>query len=107
MWFITKSYFNKLIENGIEIFSFDKGFLHSKLILVDNYLANVGSINIDYRSFYTNFEAALLLYGSQSVEEIKSTFEYLEENSRKVSRKKVNLFYRILFIFVKFLTPLF
>jgi len=64
------SYYDALARTGIVVHRYTAGFLHQKVALVDNDLAAVGSINVDYRSFHLNFELALLVndYGfAQSV----------------------------------------
>jgi cardiolipin synthase len=58
----TRSYIEELLEAGIKIFLYSKGFNHSKYILVDNVFASVGSANVDMRSFDLNFEVAALVY---------------------------------------------
>lgn len=58
----TRSYIDELMEAGIKIFLYNKGFNHSKYILVDNVFASVGSANVDMRSFDLNFEVAALIY---------------------------------------------
>jgi cardiolipin synthase A/B len=58
----TRSYIDELMDAGIKIFLFNKGFNHSKYILVDNVFASVGSANVDMRSFELNLEVAALIY---------------------------------------------
>jgi cardiolipin synthase len=58
----TRSYIDELMEAGIRIYLYNKGFNHSKYILVDNVFASVGSANVDMRSFDLNFEVAALIY---------------------------------------------
>jgi cardiolipin synthase len=58
----TRSYIDELMDAGIKIFLYNKGFNHSKYILVDNVFASVGSANVDMRSFDLNFEVAALIY---------------------------------------------
>ncbi|NBV21301.1 MAG: cardiolipin synthase [Proteobacteria bacterium] len=55
------SYYDALAQAGIEVYRYTAGFLHQKVALVDDELASVGSINVDYRSFHLNFELALLV----------------------------------------------
>ncbi|MEN9576437.1 MAG: Major cardiolipin synthase ClsA [Verrucomicrobiota bacterium] len=55
------SYYDALDQAGIELHRYTAGFLHQKVALVDDDLASVGSINVDYRSFHLNFELALLV----------------------------------------------
>ena len=55
------SYYDALAQAGITLYRYTAGFLHQKVLLVDDDLAAVGSINVDYRSFHLNFELALLV----------------------------------------------
>jgi cardiolipin synthase len=55
------SYYDSLAWAGIEIWRYHPGFLHQKALLVDDELAAVGSINVDYRSFHLNFELVVMV----------------------------------------------
>jgi len=57
-----QSYYDQLLENGIQIHLYRPRFLHAKMLTVDDTLALVGSSNIDIRSFALNAEASLLLH---------------------------------------------
>ena len=70
----TCSYLEELMEAGVRIYMYQKGFLHSKLMVSDDSLASVGSTNIDFRSFEHNFEANAFLYDSASVLQLKEIF---------------------------------
>ena len=104
---ITKSHFSKLISNGIEIYKFKDGFIHSKLVLSDNRCASVGSINIDYRSFCLNFENGILLYDAPEIKEISDAFDNIIERSEKIVWKKDNLLVKAFNTSLKFLSPIF
>ena len=52
----TLSYINELLEAGVKIYLFKKGFNHSKVISIDGNMSIVGSANMDIRSFEHNFE---------------------------------------------------
>jgi cardiolipin synthase len=60
-----RSYYQPLLESGIQLYRYRTGMLHSKTITVDHSFALLGSANLDIRSFYLNFEINLLLYGPQ------------------------------------------
>jgi cardiolipin synthase len=62
------------MEAGIKIFLYDKGFNHSKYILVDNVFASVGSANVDMRSFDLNFEVAALIYNESFAARLLTVF---------------------------------
>jgi cardiolipin synthase len=55
------SYYESLALAGIELWRYQPGFLHQKALLVDDRLAAVGSINVDYRSFHLNFELVVMV----------------------------------------------
>ena len=53
---LTRSYFPHLLRAGVKIYSYTPGFLHAKTWLVDDRIAAVGTVNLDYRSLYLHFE---------------------------------------------------
>lgn len=55
------SYYGSLAMAGIELWRYQPGFLHQKALLVDDRLAAVGSVNVDYRSFHLNFELLVMV----------------------------------------------
>jgi len=58
----SRSYFDTLLESGVQILLFDGGLLHTKAMLMDEQLALVGSVNLDIRSFQLNFELTVALF---------------------------------------------
>ncbi|MGB1311496.1 MAG: cardiolipin synthase [Leucothrix sp.] len=50
-----------ILKAGVKILRYQKGFLHQKVFLVDDYLAAVGTANMDNRSFRLNFEITALV----------------------------------------------
>ncbi|PHV70263.1 cardiolipin synthase [Sporanaerobium hydrogeniformans] len=71
---VTRAYYSQLIENGVKIYEYTPGFIHSKTFVADDELGIVGTINMDYRSLYLHFECAAWLYKTQSVLQIKEDF---------------------------------
>ncbi|GAA0138209.1 cardiolipin synthase [Paenibacillus sp. YSY-4.3] len=71
----SHSYFPELLEAGVKIFEYEKGFLHSKLLIVDGEIATVGTANMDMRSFHLNFEVNALLVQSDSIAQMVKDFE--------------------------------
>ena len=51
-----KTYYNELLEAGVEIYEYKPGFVHAKVFVSDDEKATVGTINLDYRSFYHHFD---------------------------------------------------
>lgn len=60
--YASKARYESLAEAGVQIYLFEGGLLHSKTITVDNDFSLFGSVNLDMRSFWLNFEATLFIY---------------------------------------------
>ncbi len=71
---ITQSHYEPLLRAGVRIYEFLPGFIHSKTVVVDDLYASVGSCNLDYRSFYLQFENGTWLCGSPTVSAIREDF---------------------------------
>lgn len=61
-YWATRSFYQELLQAGVRIFEYQKGTLHTKVLMVDDYLSYLGSANIDMRSFFVNFEVGALVY---------------------------------------------
>lgn len=71
----TLSYAEELKNKGGEIYIYDKGFLHTKAIVIDDEMVSVGTANFDIRSFKLNFEVNAFIYDSKSAIEQRKYFE--------------------------------
>lgn len=106
---LTRSSYLYLLENGIEIYEYRKGFIHGKTFLCDDEVATVGSVNMDYRSLYLHFECGILLYGQKVLKDIKKDFEEIISVSKKITLedcKKTNIFVRMLRSVLRVFAPL-
>ncbi len=70
----SKSYYNKLLQSGVEVYLYKKGFIHSKIMVTDSMLSIIGTANMDYRSFELNFEVNALIYDSAIAEQMRIIF---------------------------------
>ena len=61
-YWCTRSYVEELLEAGVRVFRYRKGFNHSKLIIIDGLVSSVGTANMDIRSFEQNFELNMIIY---------------------------------------------
>lgn len=82
-----RSFYAELIEEGIEVYEYHAGLLHSKLLVVDRVWSMVGSANMDYRSFRLNFEISALLYDPESAEELEKIFEAYCNDAHLLSKE--------------------
>ena len=80
---VGKTFLKNLVDNGVRVFLYEKGFTHAKGLVADGKIAAVGSINLDYRSFYAHFECGALLCESSAVGDIKADFDSMFENDCK------------------------
>jgi cardiolipin synthase len=70
----ASSYYDQLLDAGVELFFYKKGFVHAKTMVVDKKLAVVGTANMDFRSFDLNFEVNAIVYDSELANELASVF---------------------------------
>lgn len=81
---LTRSYFPHLLRAGVRIFSYTPGFLHAKTWLVDDRIAAVGTVNLDYRSLYLHFENSVLIYGGAVLGDVRRDLAEIEKESAEV-----------------------
>jgi cardiolipin synthase len=70
----TYSYIDKMLKSGVKVYLYARGFLHAKLLLIDDRLACIGSSNFDFRSFEHNFEINAFVYQENFATKMKETF---------------------------------
>ncbi|MFC2097086.1 cardiolipin synthase [Bacteroidota bacterium] len=84
----SQSYIEELLEVGVQIYYYHKGFTHSKLIIVDDVFSSVGTANMDIRSFDQNFEINALIYDEEIAVGLKNDFIDDLKNSYLITYKK-------------------
>ena len=107
---VTRSNYPVLLEAGVRIFEFTPGFLHSKITVADDLYASVGSCNLDYRSFYLQFENGVWLCGSPTVAEIRDDFLRTMELCREADLtdfRQLSFFARLRNALYRLFSPLF
>lgn len=81
----ARSYYTELLEHGVHIFLYNKGFVHAKTMVVDDDLTIIGSANMDYRSFDLNFEVNAMLYSGAINAQLQRAFEEDLEHSTEIN----------------------
>ena len=84
----TMSYLQELMKAGIKVYMYQKGFLHSKLVVCDDCLSTVGSTNMDFRSFEHNFEVNAFMYDHESALRMKEIFLEDQKDAELVQAKE-------------------
>lgn len=87
---VTHSYLKDILLAGVKVYSYRKGFLHSKLIVSDDLLSSIGSTNIDFRSFEHNFEINAFIYDKNVALKMKEIFIGDQRDCRQIFLKKWN-----------------
>lgn len=70
----TSSYMGQILEAGVRVFRYKDGFIHSKAIVIDDFISIIGSTNMDERSFEQNFEANAFIYDPKTSETLRDLF---------------------------------
>ncbi len=70
----SNSYYQELLEMGIEIYKYQKGFVHAKTMVCDGQVSFVGTANMDHRSFELNFEVNALIYDKPFAQQLRDQF---------------------------------
>ena len=86
---LTRSYFERLMEAGVKIYTYTPGFVHAKVFVSDDCKASVGTINLDYRSLYHHFECATYLYNVPCISQIKKDFIQTREKCHLVTMEEI------------------
>jgi cardiolipin synthase len=87
---VRRSYLRQLQEAGATVYNFLPGMLHGKVILVDDMLGIVGSMNMDMRSFFLNYEIALFVYDEKTVRELGAWITTIT-NQSAIGIRKANV----------------
>lgn len=109
VYYVTQSYYARLIRAGVRIYEYQPGFIHAKMYVCDDQAAIVGSANMDYRSLYLHFENCCIFYGGHMVDDVKQDFIRTLRQSREVTltdAERVPLYKWLAQIFLRFFAPL-
>ncbi|HIW13565.1 MAG TPA: cardiolipin synthase [Candidatus Salinicoccus stercoripullorum] len=71
----TYSNVGALVKMGATVHIYEKGFLHQKVVMIDDEVISIGTTNIDNRSFLLNFEVNAFIYDAEQAAEYRQIFE--------------------------------
>jgi cardiolipin synthase len=69
------TYYREMLDCGVRLFRYQDRFLHQKVVLVDDQLAGVGTVNLDNRALYLNFEATALIADDGFAKEVEAMLQ--------------------------------
>ncbi len=81
----TTSYIKDLLDYGIKVYLYP-GFLHSKMIIMDDEITSIGSSNMDIRSFMLDFEINAFIYSTKFTKKCVNIFENDMDKSKLVTK---------------------
>lgn len=85
MKWIAYSYLEELLEAGVKVYAYNKGFIHAKTMVSDGYVSTVGTANMDIRSFSLNFEVNAFIYNKEVADKLERQFMIDIEDSDQIT----------------------
>jgi cardiolipin synthase len=84
-WAFTK----ELLPAGVKVYRYQGGFMHQKVLLMDDDIAGIGTANFDNRSFRLNFEVTLLARNPDFTRQVSDMLEQDITRSRLVTQTEL------------------
>ncbi|MDH6535088.1 cardiolipin synthase [Parabacteroides sp. 52] len=81
----SRSYLDEMVKAGVKVYFYEPGFLHSKLIVVDNKVSSIGSANMDFRSFEHNFEVNAYVYQEDFAVQMRKVFLHDMQHCQRIT----------------------
>ena len=89
VWLASIAHADAMVQHGISIYRYTAGFLHQKVVLMDDRIATVGSVNFDNRSFAINFEITLWFTAQKTIDAVEAMLLEDFQNCRQVDLYEV------------------
>lgn len=74
VYWAALSYLGDLIGVGVKCYQYQRGFVHSKILMIDSLVCSVGTANVDIRSLKLNFEINAFIYDSDVARQLENQF---------------------------------
>jgi cardiolipin synthase A/B len=89
VWLASIAHADGMVQHDIGVYRYTDGFLHQKVVLMDDQMAAIGSVNFDNRSFAINFEITLWLPDPDTIANVEAMLLKDFESCRQVSRSEI------------------
>lgn len=86
---VSRSNYEVLLKSGVKIYEYEPGFLHSKTMVADDIVGSVGTVNMDYRSYYMHFENGILFIKSKVLAQVKQDFLLTQAQCKEITLEDV------------------
>jgi cardiolipin synthase len=84
--YASRALYDELLDADVKIMLFSQGLLHAKTISVDNEFCLIGSVNLDMRSFWLNFEMTMLIYNRDFTISVRDLQQHYLDLSVQLTR---------------------
>lgn len=106
----SRTYLREIMEAGVKVYMYNGGYLHSKMLVVDDAMVTCGSTNVDFRSFENNFESNVFFYDTDTAVRFRKMFEVditssILLNDLPLERLQVSFFARLWESVTRLLAP--
>ncbi len=108
-YYIARTFYPELLAAGVKVYEYLPGFIHAKAFVADGECAAVGTINLDYRSFYHHFECGACFFGNLVVAKVEEDFQETLKKCREVTPdyyKRLPLYQKIVGRIFRLAAPL-
>jgi cardiolipin synthase len=87
VWLAAFSYFDELLAVGAQIWRFDDGFMHQKVLVVDRRIASVGATNLENRSRRLDFDVTAVFFDDGAADNLALMLEGDFARPQRMTRK--------------------
>jgi cardiolipin synthase len=94
-WWAAESYFERMLQAGVHIWLWEKGFVHAKTLTVDGEACAIGTLNLDMRSLRINKELMVWVYDAAVARESERLFEEDLRDCREVTLDEIRSWSRL------------
>ncbi|OCG41035.1 cardiolipin synthase [Gilliamella sp. Fer1-1] len=86
----SRAFFSELLNGGVKLYQFNDNLLHTKSVLIDNQLSLVGTVNLDMRSLWLNFEITTVIDDAEFANSLADLLQKYLSNSDQIKAEKWN-----------------
>ena len=87
VYWATYAYIGEILECGAKCYTYEKGFLHAKTIVIDETVCSIGTANFDVRSFKLNFEINAFIYNETAAKHLAQIFHIDLLDSKELTKE--------------------
>ena len=104
---LSRSYYMDLLKAGVKIYEYSPGFIHAKAFIADDKICGIGTVNLDYRSLFLNFECNSIFYNADIIKDLKEDYLATQRDSteRTIYDVEKGPLYNLINNFLRIIAP--